>query len=117
MEQDWDIKPRSDRCGACHRPFEESEAYFSALVFDEEGYRRADHCQRCWPKSEADQGVHSKWQGVFHNPPPPAEPVLKKETAESLLRKFIEDKDRSRRVEFRVKTTIEKQLMKIIQND
>jgi hypothetical protein len=36
------------------------------------------------------------WKGVFRMPPPPPEEPLKKETAESLLRKLIEDGEQSR---------------------
>jgi hypothetical protein len=93
MEQDWDIKPRSDRCGGCEKPFDEGQGYFSGLVFDEGGYRRADYCGVCWPQKQQEHAHYSKWQGVFHRPPAAPEQVLKKETAETLLRRFMETKD------------------------
>ena len=39
---------------------------------------------------------YSQWQGIFHPPPPPPEEALKKETAESLLRRLIQDNDASK---------------------
>ena len=41
--QEWDIKPRGDACTECQARFVNEQGYFSALVFDAEGYRRADY--------------------------------------------------------------------------
>ena len=96
MAQDWDIRPRGETCHKCQGPFVEEQVYFSALLFSEDGYNRADFCQNCWQTVQPGFSPYSTWQGLFR-PPPPQEDVLKKETAESLLRHLMEDKDTSQR--------------------
>jgi len=94
MAQDWDIKSRSEACTACSAAFEDGQSYLSALLFGEAGYERADFCEACWQKSEALPAPYSSWQGVYRKPPATGDnEPLKKETAESLLRKLIEDED------------------------
>jgi hypothetical protein len=90
-EQDWDIKSRSDACMQCERKFEDQEAFWSRLTFEDQGYTRMDFCGECWEKTD-DRGI-SRWKTVYRMPAPPPEEPLKKETAESLLRKLIEDED------------------------
>lgn len=97
MAQDWDIKQRGEACCKCGTPFEDRQTYFSNLVFDEEGYTRADYCETCWPDKAESTSPYSKWQGVFRMPPPEPEEALKKETAESLLRRLMEKEDESNR--------------------
>ena len=95
MAQEWDIRPRGSGCSGCQTPFEDRQPCVSALVFGEQGYTRGDYCSRCWEKSEKLAVPYSTWRGVFRSPaPPPAEP-LRKETAESLLRRLIEDGEAS----------------------
>lgn len=94
MAQDWDIKPRGEACSVCRVPFADEQVYFSALVFEKEGYKRADYCEKCWPARDEETILpYSLWQGVFHVPPPEPDEPLKKETAESLLRKLMEQED------------------------
>ena len=93
MAQDWDIKPRSNTCNGCEAPFENNQDCFSTLVFGEEGYARADLCETCRQKATDSGSPFSVWRGVYKVPPPPEEEALKKETAESLLRHLMEEKD------------------------
>ena len=94
MAQDWDIKSRSESCTACSTAFADGQSYFSALLFGDAGYERADFCENCWTQSEAVLSPYSSWQGTYRAPPPPGDTEpLKKETAESLLRKLIENED------------------------
>lgn len=97
MAQDWDIKARSDACDGCETPFEDQQSCYSALVFGNEGYTRADYCKTCWSQQAESDSPYSTWQGVFKMPPPEPEEALKKETAESLLRRLMENKDESNR--------------------
>ena len=94
MAQDWDIKARGEECSGCKMQFQDRQQYFSALVFGSEGYVREDYCGRCWMggKKEA-TSAYSQWQGVFRPPPPPPPEALKKETAETLLRRLMEQDD------------------------
>jgi len=95
MAQDWDIKSRGDRCDACETPFGDEQPYHSVLIYGEEGYARTDLCAPCRSEKNVPES-YSEWQGVFRLPPPPAEEPLRKETAESLLRKLMEDDDPAR---------------------
>lgn len=98
MAQDWDIKPRSDTCSACGKSFGDKERYTAALIFSEDGYVRGDYCDVCREAKRYGESVpFSLWQGVFKMPPPKQEDPLKKETVESLLRRYIEEEDESRK--------------------
>ncbi len=97
MSQDWDIKPRGDACSDCESLFADKQNYHAMLTFaSEEGYARADYCDACWPKHQADSTPTSAWQGTFLLPPPPPEEALKKETAETMLRRLMQDEDNTR---------------------
>jgi hypothetical protein len=98
MAQEWDIKARSEFCQSCKIPFQDKQQYFSALVFGEQGYIREDYCGQCWLAGKKEVTSHySQWQGTFRPPPPPPEEALKKETAETLLRRLIQDGDASKK--------------------
>jgi hypothetical protein len=67
------------------------------MLFDERSeLRRSDICAGCWEKQFSEsrdrKGFISHWQGVYEAPPPPTE-AIKKETAETVLRKLIELND------------------------
>jgi len=96
MAQDWNIQPRADGCAACGRPFEDGAVYCSCLLFGKDGYSRSDRCAECWQQREDDGDAYSSWQGIYRAPAPVPEEALKKETAESLLRRLIEDDDESK---------------------
>jgi hypothetical protein len=93
MAQDWDIKSRSIACEACSAPFQDNQSYFSCLRFTEAGYLRGDFCAGCWDAKAPEEKAFSNWQGTFHVPPPKPDEPLKKETAETLLRRLVEDAD------------------------
>ncbi len=94
---EWNIQSRSHACEACAKPFADQEVYHTLLFDEKADFRRSDICQGCWLKQYSDgarerKGFVSYWQGVYHAPPPPADPIHR-ETAESLLRKIIELND------------------------
>src|SRR6266404_2391215 len=94
---DWNIQSRAHACEACNKPFVDKEMYHTLLFDEKAGFRRIDICQSCWQKQFSEggrdrKGFVSYWQGVYEAPPPPNDPI-KKETAESLLRKLIELND------------------------
>ena len=91
--EEWDhIQTRSESCNGCQKPFADKEDYHTALSLTPEGYRRRDLCTACWGGAERASAV-SYWTGTFQVPLPPKPETLKKEDAESLLRKFIDSKD------------------------
>jgi hypothetical protein len=94
---EWNIQSRGHGCEACGKPFADQEAYHTLLFDEKTGFRRSDICAVCWQKQYSDgardrKGFISYWQGVYESPPPPTDPI-KKETAETLLRKLIELND------------------------
>lgn len=91
---DWNIQARAHACEACGKSFTDKEAYHTLLFDEKASFRRSDICEACWQKQYSEgarerKGFVSYWQGVFEAPAPPVE-AIKKETAESLLRKIIE---------------------------
>ncbi len=82
----WHVKKCAKACDGCEVEFLHKQELYSRLFFDEGEYRRQDFCGKCWNKE--DPGL-STWKTVFIIPPPPAEEAVKKENAESLLRKLL----------------------------
>jgi len=94
---EWNIQSRAHACEACGKHFADKETYHTLLFDQKADFRRSDICQACWQKQYSEgarerKGFISYWHGVYHAPPPPNEPI-KKENAESLLRKIIELND------------------------
>lgn len=61
------------------------------LLFKDGEYVREDYSLACWDEQNPDHGL-SAWKSIFHKPVPPEEAV-KKESAESLLRKLVAKED------------------------
>jgi hypothetical protein len=93
---EWNIQSRAHACEACEQPFADKQAYHTLLFDVPPDLRRTDICEACWQKQFADasiqQGLISRWQGVYEAPPPVVD-AIQKETAETLLRKLIEQND------------------------
>lgn len=94
MAQDWTIQSRSHQCTACEKPFDDAQACISALFRSEIGFERGDFCIDCWEPYIQQHPPYSSWKSIYHKPAPPEDhEPLKKETAESLLRKRMELED------------------------
>jgi hypothetical protein len=93
---EWNIQSRAHGCEACRKPFADKEAYHTLLFDEQVDLRRSDICSACWEKQYREardrKGFISYWQGVYEVPALPTE-AIKKETAETLLRKLIELND------------------------
>jgi hypothetical protein len=94
---EWNIQSRAHACEACALPFADQQPYHTLLLDETPLLRRSDICEPCWQKqSAADNrsraGFISHWQGIFETPPPVAD-VIQKDTAETLLRKLVEQND------------------------
>ena len=94
---EWNIQSRAHTCEICSQPFADKQAYHTLLFDEKQGLRRSDVCEACWQKqyagNQASQtGFISHWQGIFAVPPPVVE-AIQKATAETLLRKLIEQND------------------------
>lgn len=84
--ENWSVRKCSTLCDKCEKGFADRESIFSRLSFEQGEYVREDFCQACW--NSDDPGL-SSWKTLYIVPPPPAEEALKKENAESLLRKLM----------------------------
>jgi hypothetical protein len=96
---EWNIQSRAHACESCGKPFADQEAYHTLLFEEKAELRRSDICAGCWQKQFSDgardrKGFISYWQGVYEAPPPVAE-AIHRETAETLLRKLIEQNEPS----------------------
>ncbi len=95
---EWHIQSRAHACQACEKPFADKQAYHTVLYEEKSELLRIDICTDCWQAQYSESAGHrkgfiSQWLGVYQAPP--AEPVdpIQKETAETLLRKLIEEND------------------------
>jgi hypothetical protein len=92
---DWNIQARAHACGACQKPFVEKQSFHTLLFDERQGYQRLDVCEDCW-KAQYSQGAVDKkgfishWQSVYTPPPAAAPEAIQKDTAETLLRKLVE---------------------------
>lgn len=94
---EWNIQSRAHACEACTQPFADKQIFHTLLIEDKAGLRRSDICDPCWKKQEGAEsrvrkGFISHWQSTFETPPPVVE-AIQKDTAETLLRKLIEQND------------------------
>ena len=94
---EWNIQSRAHACANCNQPFADQQPYRTVLSEDGKELRRADICEPCWQKqtsadTRGQAGFISHWQGIFEVPPPVVD-AIQKETAETILRKLIEQND------------------------
>jgi hypothetical protein len=94
---EWKIQSRARACNACGKAFVDQESYHTLLFDDKTEFKRSDICQTCW-QTQFSHGVQDRkgfvsyWQGIYEEPPVRHEPI-QHETAESLLRKLIDQND------------------------
>jgi hypothetical protein len=91
MNQDWEIRKRSDLCTATQRPFEEGEFFYTALYREADGFRREDVSEEAWAARGEEPRPFSFWRSKFEMPPPPPPEPLAKQDAESILRRLVEE--------------------------
>ena len=95
---DWNIQSRASACEACTQPFADKQTIHT-LLSDEhaESLRRMDVCDSCWQSQFSEgarerKGFISHWQSTYEAPAPVVD-AIQKDTAETLLRKLIEQND------------------------
>ncbi len=93
MAIEWNIRARAHQCRACGQGFTDGQSCYSGLMSGEEGFERFDLCDACWQSREEPEALYSAWQSVYHPPAPPPEEPLKRETAETLMRRLFEQED------------------------
>lgn len=93
---EWNIQSRAHVCEACGQPFADKQTYRTILFEEAKELRRSDICEACAQKagdSRGRAGYISHWQGVYEAPPAQPVEAIQKETAETVLRKVIEQND------------------------
>lgn len=91
MQQEWTIQSRAEKCAATGAPFADGE-YFYTLLFDEPaGLRREDLSEAAWKERNDNRQPFSFWRSRFEPPPPPAPEAIGRQTAEDLLRRYMEE--------------------------
>ena len=95
---EWNIQSRAHGCQACGRHFADKQPYHTVLQDHRREVQRLDLCEACWREGHAEgassrQGFISQWQGVYEQPPAAPPEAIRKENAESLLRKITERDD------------------------
>ena len=89
LTQEWNIQTRALQCAKTGKPFEKGETIFSALYWKDGQYQRVDLCADAWKERNENIEPLSAWQTEFVPPPPPEPEAMKKDDAESLLRRLI----------------------------
>jgi len=84
--ENWHVKKCAKACDGCEEEVQHKQELYSCLFFEDGEYQRQDFCKNCRKKEAS---ALSSWKTVFMVPPPPAEEVVQKENAESLLRKLM----------------------------
>ena len=93
---DWNLQSRAPVCQTCSQPFADKQAYHTLLFDVPPDLRRSDICEACWQKQNAGDtrnraGFISHWQGIYEAPA--HVDLIHRDTAETLLRKLIEQND------------------------
>lgn len=93
---EWNIQSRAHACEACTQPFADKQPYRTILFEAGKELLRSDICEPCAEKAgdaRSRQGYISHWNGTYEAPPAQPVEAIQKETAETILRKLIEQND------------------------
>lgn len=94
---DWHIQSRAHACQSCSHAFHDRELYHTLLFTEKHDLLRLDICGKCRDNEYADardrKGYISHWQGHYEPPPSAPPEAIQKDTAETLLRKLVEQRD------------------------
>jgi len=91
LTQEWNIQARALQCAVSGRPFEKGERIYSALYWRDGQYARVDLNEESWKARNDNIEPLSAWQTDFVPPPPPEPETLRKDDAESLLRRLVSE--------------------------
>ena len=93
---DWNIQSRAHACEACTQPFADKQPYHTVLFEEAKELRRSDICEPCAQKTGSPRkrsGFISQWNGIYEAPPAQPVDAIQKDTAETILRKLVEQND------------------------
>lgn len=91
---EWNIQSRGHQCFVSGHVFTEGEPFHTVLLEQRHGFERLDLRVEAWkthgPEILGRPNLVSHWSGTYHAPPPRPPEAIRKDDAESLLRKLIE---------------------------
>lgn len=96
MQQNWNIRSRSNECAVSGRPFVEGELLYTAIHFDPEtgSFIRRDVSVESWEEELRQRPPFSFWKSQYEPPVVEARPeIAPKESAQTLLSRLIADDD------------------------
>jgi hypothetical protein len=112
LNQEWNIQARALVCGETGEPFAKGERVYSALFWREGRYVRIDLKEAAWQARNENIEPLSAWQADFVPPAPPLPEALKKDDAESLLRRMMtENESGSRNARYILALMLERKKM------
>jgi hypothetical protein len=91
INQEWSIQSRTDRCAVTGAPFQDGEFFYTLLFEDGSGLRREDISEAVWKDRNDNRQPYSFWRSKYEAPPPAAPEPLAKQTAEDLLRRYMQE--------------------------
>ncbi|MEI7958954.1 MAG: hypothetical protein WCI40_07580 [Verrucomicrobiota bacterium] len=91
MASEWEIRGRSHVCTATGHEFADGEYFYTLLFLERGNFRREDLCEDAWQARDKKKSPYSFWRTKFEVPPPPAPEPLGKQSAETLLRKYMSE--------------------------
>jgi hypothetical protein len=93
MTPEWSIQSRALQCSITGQPFEEGQYFYTLLFYDKGGYRREDLSEEAFAARNDNIQPFSLWKSKFEPPAPPAPEPLGKQTAEDLLRTYMQSNE------------------------
>jgi hypothetical protein len=94
---EWHIQSRAHACQVTGHPFSDGEAYHTVLLDTRTGFERMDLGVAAFKEHGAEilarANLVSHWKGVYEAPPPAPPEAIRRDDAESLLRKLLEKGD------------------------
>jgi len=91
MVQDWEFRGRTNCCGVTGRRFVDGEIFYTLLYRTKTGFDRQDLSKEAWKERDKNRELFSFWKTKYEVAPPPPAEAFAKESAEGLLRRFIEE--------------------------
>lgn len=94
---EWHIQSRAHACQRSGRQFGDGETYHTLLLDTKAGFERMDLCVEAFREAASEllgrPNLVSHWKGVYEAPPPVPPEAIRRDDAESLLRKLLERRE------------------------
>ena len=99
INDSWNIRPRANECSKTNQSFQDGESFYAAIFKDNNGetYSRLDFSIKAWEEilnNKDKESLFSFWRSKFEEEAPvKAKEVVEKESAESILRRLIDENE------------------------